>query len=252
MSSPLNKDTKKAIKSELETLLSQFGSTENLEDDVVDRQFKQIVQAPPIDFDLMNKEFLEKAGSITDSIFDFYVSLGILDKHDYIKIKKDLDNANMQTIFFQVKTLKFSIEKLLQQINDGTAGPRIYEVLGQLQDKLSNAIKTQANYILFLEESYKKVKSDVQNREDTPLLTDGSEKSPTTRKGEYYISAGTKNVMRELSGEPVDPSFKIEQHGNNLTDPRHKNDLLEEKGLGHLKIVETDEDDYSDAITEII
>lgn len=254
MSSPLNKDTKKQIKNELENLLSQFGSTGgNPEDDIVDGQFQQIVQAPPIDFEEMNAEFLKKSRGVTDSIFDFYVSLGVLDSHNYLKIKKEMDDGNMQTIFFQVKTLKFSIEKLMQQINDGTAGPRIFEVLGQLQDKLSNAIKTQANYVLFLEESYRKVKSDLQNREDAPALTDGSDKKTGPKnKGEYFISAGTKNVMRDLAGEPQDPSFVIEDVNKNLTDPRQKNDLMESKGLGHLIVVENDEDDYSDAVAEII
>lgn len=254
MAGPLNKDTKKAIKSELETLLSQFGSTGgNPEDDVVDGQFQQIIQAPPIDFEQMNHDFRVKAKGITDSIFDFYVSLGILDKHDYVKIKKDMDDSNMQTIFFQVKTLKFAIEKLMQQINDNSAGPRTYEVLGQLQDKLSNAIKTQANYVLFLEESYRKMKVDIQQRDNQPLLTDGSDgKALPRNKDEYFISAGTKNLMRELSGEPSDPSFKSFEPNMNLTDPRQKNDLMEEKGLGHLKVVETDEDDFSDAVAEMI
>jgi len=248
MATGLNKETKKQIKGELETLLSQFGSGDSHEDDIVDQQFREIIQAPPIDFEEMNAKFTEQAQRITNSLFDYYVSIGVLESHDYLKVKKELDDGNIQTIFFQVKTLKFAIEKLVQSINDGTAGPRNYEVLGQLQDKLSNAIKTQANYILFLEDSYKKVKIESEQR--GIAIEEGSTKK--TNKEDYYISAGTKNLMKDLQGEPTDPKFEIKTANKNLTDPREKNNLLEEKGLGHLRAVETDDEDFSDAITEII
>lgn len=246
----INKDTKKHIKGELESLLSQFsGNDSTIGDDIVNDQFREIIQAPPIDFEEMNAQFNIKAKQITDSIFDYYVAIGIIDTHEYLKIKKELDDGNIETIFFQVKTLKFAIEKLVQSINDGTAGARNYEVLGQLQDKLSNAIKTQANYILFLEDSYRKVKSEIEERgegltEDKPRLQ--------SKKEEFVISAGTKNIMRELQGEPQDPTFIINDVSKNLTDPTQKNDLLEERGLSHLKAVESDEDDFSDAIAEMI
>lgn len=250
--SAIGKETKKQIKGELESLLSQFGSNDDtIGDDIVNDQFREIIQAPPIDFEEMNAKFNEKAKTITDSIFDYYVSIGILESHDYLRIKKELDDGNIQTIFFQIKTLKFAIEKLMQSINVGTAGAREFEVLGQLQDKLSNTLKIQANYILFLEDSYKKVKSEV---EDKGLDTGENVQKIENKKNkdEYIISAGTKNVMKELSGEPRDIKFEIGTSNLNLTDPRQKGTLMEEVGLSHLKVVETDEDDYSDAVAEMI
>ena len=253
MAGPLNKDAKKQIKNELETLLSQFGSNDaNSEADIIDSQFSQIVQAPPIDFDAMHTELLKKSVSISNSIFDFYIGLGIINSHTYLKAKKDMDDSNMSTLFFQIKTLKFTIEKLMQSINDGSAGPKTFEVLGQLHDKLANAVKTQTNYVLFIEDSYKKMKTDIRNRDENLGLPDSTETSSNKKTEQYYISAGTKSLMKDLAGEPKDLEFKLSEFDSNLTDPRKKDDLMESNGLGHLKVVDKEDDDYSDSIDEMI
>lgn len=250
--SPFDKEKKKKIKNELEDLLSQYGNGQELEQDVVNQQLQEIVAAPPIDFDEMNAAFMKRAAEITTSVFDFYVSIGILDKHDYLKQKKMIDESNISNIFFQVKTIKFAIEKIMQEINAGSTHPRLYEVMGQLQDKLSNAVKTQANYILFLEDSYKKMKSDVEVRaqligEPTPTGL------PQGKTDEYYVTAGTKNLMKELANEKSVAEFEVIVPEKRLTDPSQKNEVMEERGLGHLAALDNeDEDDFSEELDEII
>ena len=39
-----------------------------------------------------------------------------------------------------------AIEKITEEINQGNTHPRLFEVFGQLQDKLTMVVKTQANY----------------------------------------------------------------------------------------------------------
>lgn len=246
-SSPADKEKKRRIKTELETLLSDFGNQERLEDDVINAQLQEIVQAPPIDFEEMNAKFEARAKEITDSVFKFYLTLGLLDEHDYLVQKKKLDSDNISNIFFLVKTTKFAIEKIMQEINAGSTHARLFEVLGQLQDKLANAIKTQANYVLFLEDSYKKIKNDVDNKGD------GQNKiTNEVVNGQSYITAGTKNMIKTLQGQPSVDNLVVDTNSN-LIDPRRKDELMEDRGLSHLKSkLDSDDYDFSEEVAELI
>ena len=161
MSQVFNKEKKAQIKSELEDLLRGYSAGPTGDDDIVDEQLGEIAAAPPLDFVEMNAQFEKQAKDITGSMLKFYVDLGVLDKHDYLKQKQQLDNTNIQNIFFQLKTIRMAIEKIAEEINQGNAHPRLFEVFGQLQDKLTTVIKTQANYILFLEDTYKKMHGEI-------------------------------------------------------------------------------------------
>jgi hypothetical protein len=246
MASAISKEAKAQIKSELESFLNSY-SGDSTPSDVVDERFNELQQAPPIDFEEMSHGFKKKAVEITDSLFKFYVDLGLLTTHDYVKQKKELDNMNIETLFFQHKTIKMAIERIMEEINQGAAHPRLFEVMSQLQDRLTNVAKTQANYMLFLEDTYKKIKGEVDSRGDgssAPSLVN----SPVS--GEYYVTAGTKNIMREIgsaNSEKTDLDFK-----NRLTNPTEKNSLMEEKGLSHLIEKENEEDDLGSTIFEII
>lgn len=250
--SPFDKEKKKKIKNELEDLLSQYGNGQDLEQEVVNQQLQEIVAAPPIDFEEMHQGFMKRASDITSSVFDFYVSMGLLDNHEYLKQKKAMDDGNISNIFFQIKTIKFAIEKIMQEINAGSTHPRLFEVMGQLQDKLANAIKTQANYILFLEDSYKKMKQDVETRNNQLGLPSIAGLPAENNANQYFVSAGTKNLMKHLEGEATVAEFEVTTT-TNLTDPKSKNDLMEARGLGHLIVLEEeDENDFADEMDEII
>lgn len=239
-----NKEKKAQIRGELEDLLRGYTPPQNSnQDDIIDDQLSEIAVAPPIDFADMNKKFEKQAKDITTSMLKFYVDLGVLDKNEYLSEKQKLDNTNIQNIFFQLKTLRMALEKITEEINQGNTHPRLFEVFGQLQDKLTTVIKTQANYILFLEDTYKKMNQDisqkgVQSSSVTPLLSDGNE---------YYITAGTKNIMKELTGEEVSDDVPDQY----LTNPTKKAQVMEEAGVSQT-YVEDDIEDISEDVTSLI
>jgi hypothetical protein len=193
----------------------------------------------------MSSGFKAKALEITDSLFKFYVDLGLITQHDYLKQKKDLDNMNIETMFFQHKTIKMAIERIMEEINQGAAHPRLFEVMSQLQDRLTNVTKTQANYMLFLEDTYKKMRSEVESKGDQLGLPATSVNS--IQSGDYYVTAGTKNIMKEIQGEKLNTEFD-----NRLTNPNEKNSLMTERGLEHLIEKESDDEDLNSTIFEII
>jgi hypothetical protein len=247
-----SKEKKAQIKSELEDLLSSYAGNPNSEhDDIVDDQLSEINSAPPIDFVEMNKEFEKKAKAITTSLFDFYVDLGVIDRHEYFKHKQALDNANISNIFFQLNTIKMAIEKIAEEINQGNAHPRLFEVFGQLQDKLSAVVKTQANYLLFLEDTYRKAKQEVEAKEGAPTQGQIGMGSSTAKTGEYFVTAGTKNLVKAIDVEPLELEESEVRH---LTHPAKKTQVMQERGLENLIVAENDDDEdtLADDINDLI
>jgi hypothetical protein len=245
MAQVFNKEKKAQIKSELEDLLRGYSAGPNPEEDIVDEQLSEIAAAPPLDFEEMNKQFEKQAKNITSSMLQFYVDLGVIDKHEYFKQKQSLDNTNIQNIFFQLKTIRMAIEKIAEEINQGNTHPRLFEVFGQLQDKLTTVIKTQANYILFLEDTYKKISHDVESKsassssQVTPLLGNPNE---------YYITAGTKNLIKEITVEEEEDA----EDSRHLTHPEHKVEVMKARGLDNVIKPEEDPEDFSDDVNSLI
>ena len=102
----LNKETRKDLKNEIESLLSNI-SSEPVEDLLIDNDLSNELQRESKhDFEEMSDKFTQKAKNITDSLFKNFVDIGIFEKNDYARHKKELDTINISNLFFQLKTLK--------------------------------------------------------------------------------------------------------------------------------------------------
>jgi hypothetical protein len=132
-----------------------------------------------------------------------------------------------------------AIEKIAEEINQGNTHPRLFEVFGQLQDKLSAVVKTQANYLLFLEDTYKKAKQEVELKEGG---TQNQSQLGTGRAqtGEYFVTAGTKNLVKAIDVEPLELEESEVRH---LTHPAKKTQVMQERGLDNLISAEAEEDE---------
>lgn len=235
-----DKENKKVLKNEIENLLSGINHQE-FEDLNADAELMEDVKPEsPYDFEEMTESFNRKAKEVTDSLFEYYVELGILEENNYVKLKKEMDTVNMSNIFFQIKTLKITITKIMEEITTGNTNARLMEVFGQLQDKLKTLTQTQANHLLFLEESYKKINNEDPKNANNTLNNNANE-------GEFFISVGTKTMVESL---PESKEYKTDSSNNNLINPSNKNDLMKERNM------EIDEDKDSDSdfidVTEII
>jgi hypothetical protein len=235
----ISKDNRKILKNEIENLLSSISSDN--EDMVLDNELSnEIKSESQYDFDLMSDQFTQKAREITDSLFKNFVDLGIFEKNDYARHKKELDTINISNLFFQLKTLKISIIKIMEEIATGNVQPRLLEVMGQLQDKMANITKMQANYILFLEDTYKKLNNDA------PANPDSAHVESSDIEGKYFISVGTKNVIQSLPESDI-----TDDSDANLIDPNNKLNLLRKSDIIINEEDEKSGEDFID-ITEII
>ena len=127
----------------------------------------------------------------------------------------------------------------MEEIASGNTHPRLLEVMGQLQDKMANITKMQANYILFLEDTYKKLNNDA------PANPDSAQIESSSIEGKYFISVGTKNVIQSLPDSDV-----VDSGESDLVDPNNKMNLLRNADVEATEEKSTGED-FID-ITEII
>ncbi len=236
----MDKESRRHLRDEIQSLLGSIGN-ENQNDLVIDNELAKETQVEsPYDFEEMSNQFTLKAREITDSLFKNFVDLGIFEKNDYARHKKELDTINISNLFFQLKTLKITIIKVMEQIASGNTHPRLIEVMGQLQDKMAAITKTQANYIIFLEETYQKLNRDV------PVNADSEKVGSSKDEGQFFITVGTKNMTKNLPAISVDPTK--EKKTGSLIDPSKKADLMRERNI---EMEEDDSDDFID-LTEII
>lgn len=219
----ISKENRRHLRDEIQSLLSAVGS-ENQNDLVIDTEISNETKAEsPYDFEGMSNQFTAKAREITDSLFKNFVDIGIFEDNDYAKHKKELDTINISNLFFQLKTLKITIIKVMEEITSGNTHPRLIEVMGQLQDKMAAITKMQANYIIFLEETYQKL-----NREK-PINDDLTKVGSSPEEGQFFITVGTKNLVKSLpSSNEIDKKTKV---SGNLINPSKKSDLMKENNI---------------------
>jgi hypothetical protein len=235
----MSRENRAHLRDEISSLLSSIGQ-ENHEELVVDQPLAQeLKKESPYDFEEISTQFTKKAREITDSLFKNFVDIGVFEDNDYARHKKEIDTINISNLFFQLKTLKMTIIKVMEEITSGNTHPRLIEVMGQLQDKMADITKMQANYIIFLEETYQKL-----NREK-PANQDSMKVGSNPDEGQYFITIGTKNAIKSLPSNGQKPYNEYDQ---SLIDPSRKAELMRERNI---QIQEEDSDDFID-LTEII
>lgn len=239
--SGMSRENRAHLKDEIQSLLSSIG-TDNHDNLVIDTEISEKTRPEsPYDFEEMSNQFTVKAREITDSLFKNFVDIGIFEKNDYARHKKELDTINISNLFFQLKTIKITIIKVMEEITSGNTHPRLIEVMGQLQDKMASITKMQANYVLFLEDTYRQLNSAAPVNPDSQIVDSSS------NEGQFFITVGTKNVISSLPEEPKTEEIKVPT--GSLIDPTKKSDLMRERNI---EIQEDEQgDDFID-ITEII
>lgn len=245
----LDKNKKLALKEELEALLNMDDSlnpnnSANKESDNNQGDLKSVIQGiadkteQAIDFEEMETRFKKKSTELMDSLFNFYIDLGVITDTDYFKYKKRLDQESINDIEFQLETIKICIKKGMEEVTTGNVHPRMLEVIANMQGQLTNVIKTKANYLLFLEDSYKKLKMDAQERTNThsdylPSSNEIKQIDPNNiteiKKDEYYVGVGTRNLIKQInediSMDQIKESNK-DKETYNLTNPNGKSQLM--------------------------
>lgn len=235
--SGMSRENRAHLRDEISSLLGSIGSEEH-SNFVIDNEISEKTRPEsPYDFEEMSNQFTKKAREITDSLFKNFVDIGVFEDNDYARHKKELDTINVSNLFFQLKTLKITIIKVMEEITAGNTHPRLIETMGSLQDKMANITKMQANYILFLEDTYKKLNNDAPANPDNEIVDSDPD------EGQFFITVGTKNVIKKLPAtEKPDLSNRV---SGDLLNPANKTELMRENN------VQIQEDDASDDFIDL-
>ena len=105
---------------------------------------------------------------------------------------------------------------------------------------MTDLTKMQANYMVFLEETYEKLNAKKS------VNSEASQVGSPSNEGQFFITVGTKNMIKSLPASEKSTSKEV----GKLVDPRKKSDLMRERNI------ESDDDDGADDsfidISEII
>lgn len=134
-----------------------------------------------------------KAKRVMSNLLNFYLSEQIIEEHEYIKAKADLDEYALGMLIRQMQNSESAISTLMDTINEGDTSPRMFEVLSDLQRTLLDIIKSQTMYMVAIEENAKKISRDID------IYHGGESKSHKKNSGQTGIKTrGTKDLMRAL------------------------------------------------------
>lgn len=134
-----------------------------------------------------------KANRAMKSLLKFYLSEEIIQEHEYIRAKAELDEYALSMLIRQMQNSESAITTLMDTIDGGDVSPRMFEVLSDLQRTLLDIIKSQTMYMVAIEENAKKMSRDIDvyhNSESHSTKKSSSSGGLKTR--------GTKDLMRAL------------------------------------------------------
>lgn len=247
----------------------------------VDRASQQ-ANVSHIDVNDLDIKIKKQARGIIDSMYDFYYTAGVLDKPDYIDKKKNIDSMGVSNMLFVIKSTKHMIKRVLEEVNLGNMNPKLLENYCALNAQMIELIKTQANQMLFLEESVKKSKIETneynQSRlgehkdkmaiekpiEDIDVETEDTKQAPTEKEdkeSKYFITSDPTVLIGEIENTKITydevkklrPQY-LQERGDvsKLVDYSNKNDLVEQYDVDITTIKEdTETGDDSDILDMI-
>lgn len=143
---------------------------------------------------VLSEKAKSKAKRVMKNLLNFYLSEEIIDEHEYIKAKSELDEYALSMLIRQMQNSESAISTLMDTIiNEGDTSPRMFEVLSDLQRTLLDIIKSQTMYMVAIEENAKKMSRDIDIYHGT------SEKSTGKKAASSGVKTrGTKDLMRAL------------------------------------------------------
>jgi hypothetical protein len=248
-----------SLKNELDLLINNMNNVLGTEggqefNEQANRNLKRVqerLKSMP-DYEEIDRKLKSTSLSVINSLFDFYNKYKKLDpKNPYYLQRKSLDALNFSNIFYQVKTIKLAINYIMEEMHNTGVDGKLATALASLQDKFTEAIKSQANYVLFVEDTYRRMVME----DETPdmMLESGDDRAERAKlasdanadtqkhiatNSAFFISTSTKDVIKQVRNvESIKPIKN--DNPSPLTDPGNKPELMKE-----LEVVLDEEEEY--------
>ena len=177
------------------------------EEALVAQQQSIISERKRKEMNALDVKFKAQARGVIESMYDFYLDMGVIDKPDYLERRKAIDGLGLSSIFLQLKQTKEVLNTVVDQINSGNVQPRMIEAYTTINGQFSELIRNQANYLLFLEESYKKSKSEVSvynMNKPSGGSGGGGGQVYIESDSDFYVTADVTKLVEEIkNNSPV-------------------------------------------------
>lgn len=145
----------------------------------------------PMDYEKEKNKATEMAKRSMNALLKFYLKEDIIDNNEYIQLRAKMATMQLSVLLNQIQTSEHAITTLLKQIHAGAFIPRAFEVLAVLQKTLLDTMKLHTMQMIANEESFKRLRADLDHEPSQTQITSGDGKS----------ARGTRDLMREVQSE---------------------------------------------------
>jgi hypothetical protein len=161
------------------------------------------LQAEPligVDFVELREECQKEAQTMITNAITFMIPPEMMAANEYIKDKINMDVMTLSGMVYQLRTNEVMQRTLMEQINQGQAQPRMFEVFSGMSKTIGELNKQLIQTIEAIKETYKGFKSDVKERQ-TEELGPATSQAPggllTTSAGNV-VTRGTKELINNV------------------------------------------------------
>lgn len=187
------KDQAEDIRRDLDSLIGN--DPESIEEIVdTDPMLPAKEMEPLPSFTELKSTSTTKAKKTITALMKFYLDEDIIERDEYIKSKKAIDEMTMSSLVYQLSAGERALTTLLETIEGGEIAPRMFEVLATLQKSMLDIIKSQTMYLMATEESTKRIARDIEvyrKKDDKKAIEEAGGDS-----SDGNTMRGSKDLMR--------------------------------------------------------
>lgn len=196
MSDKTIKEQADEIRNGLDDLI---GNDQGLNVEVDNQEFmrRPPSQTASTNYKTLKDSATKQAQKTITTLMNFYLEADIIERDEYIKAKKKMDEMTMSSLIYQLQAGEQALTTLLETIDGGELAPRMFEVLATLQKSMLDIIKSQTMYLMAAEESTKRIARDIEiyaKKENQSQL----EGSKSGGSGDGTVQRGTKDLMAAI------------------------------------------------------
>lgn len=199
--------------------------------------YTQAVQDHKTDFDKNDKVCTKAAKNLLESVGRMYLDAKFIKDNDYITFKQQIEAENLSFLLLQLAIAKKALFKLSERISLDDAKDRTFEVLSTAQRVWLDIGKFQHEYMISLEDSMKKLKTDESEIE---LQKSISQAETGQTSGTLIGTSNRKKLMIEIT-QIVEESKMV------IMTPQSKNVKLQDVNGGAAVDTQFEEIDGSES-----
>jgi hypothetical protein len=193
----MDKDDKKHIKSEIDDLINGGDDANELPDFTFDA-------VAPLNTAEVSNDATLKAQNLVLSCLKLYYDEKVINKNEFIAAKTAVSTSTLSTLFKQIKTAEWFIEKIVEDIGQGRMEPRLFEVATGIQSNIVDMLKNTQLHIISMHEEFKRLQNEVSGKEKRPGFDEPIDITEADTEAGGKVYTNSKALLNQLDEEDED------------------------------------------------